>query len=393
MAENLAPPWGSFSRRSGVSPDLCISRAGCPPYAVRQALYPQARKDKGNMKAIVFEEHGGPEVLKYMDVPEPQISPNEVLIKVKASGCNYNDVWARRGLPGVSIIMPHISGSDAAGEIAEVGSEVTSVKVGDEVVVFSSISCGTCEACARGEVFFCRQFKIWGFQTGPLDGGHAEYAKVPAFNVVPKPKGLGWEQAASMPLVLFTAWRMLVTRAKIRAGDFVLVWGAGGGLGTMAVQICKLFNARAIAVANSDDKLQIASELGAAHVINRGKQDVNEEIKKITGRRGVDVVFEHVGEATWETSVRALKWGGTLVTCGATSGFDAKTDIRLLWNKQLNLLGSHMANKAEFLDAWRFVESGDIKPAVFIALPLKEAGLAQKTIEDGQVIGKVVLTR
>jgi len=345
------------------------------------------------MKAIVFEEHGGPEVLKYMDVPEPQISPNEVLIKVKASGCNYNDVWARRGLPGVSIIMPHISGSDAAGEIAEVGSEVTSVKAGDEVVVFSSISCGTCEACARGEVFFCRQFKIWGFQTGPLDGGHAEYAKVPAFNVVPKPKGLGWEQAASMPLVLFTAWRMLVTRAKIRAGDFVLVWGAGGGLGTMAVQICKLFNARAIAVANSDDKLQIASELGAAHVINRGKQDVNEEIKKITGRRGVDVVFEHVGEATWETSVRALKWGGTLVTCGATSGFDAKTDIRLLWNKQLNLLGSHMANKAEFLDAWRFVESGDIKPAVFIALPLKEAGLAQKTIEDGQVIGKVVLTR
>jgi NADPH:quinone reductase-like Zn-dependent oxidoreductase len=345
------------------------------------------------MKAVVFEEHGGPEVLKYLDVPEPQISPNEVLIKVKASGCNYNDVWARRGLPGVSIIMPHISGSDAAGEIVEVGSEVTNVKLGEEVVVFSSISCGTCEACARGEVFFCRQFKIWGFQTGPLDGGHAEYAKVPAFNVVPKPKGLGWEQAASMPLVLFTAWRMLVTRAKIRAGDFVLVWGAGGGLGTMAVQICKLFNARAIAVANSDDKLQIASELGAAHVINRSKQDVNEEIKKITGRRGVDVVFEHVGEATWETSVRALKWGGTLVTCGATSGFDAKTDIRLLWNKQLNLLGSHMANKAEFLDAWRFVESGDIKPAVFIALPLKEAGLAQKTIEDGQVIGKVVLTR
>ena len=345
------------------------------------------------MKAIVFEEHGDIDVLKYTDVPEPKISPNEVLIKVKASGCNYNDVWARRGLPGVSIIMPHISGSDAAGEVVEAGSEVTNVKVGDEVVVFSSFSCGACDACARGDVFFCRQFKIWGFQTGPLDGAHAEYAKVPAFNVAPKPKDLGWEQAASMPLVLFTAWRMLVTRAKIRPGDFVLVWGAGGGLGTMAVQICKLFNARAIAVANSDDKLQIASELGAAHVINRSKQDVNEEIKKITGRRGVDVAFEHVGEATWETSVRALKWGGTLVTCGATSGFDAKTDIRLLWNKQLNFLGSHMANKAEFLDAWRWVESGDIKPAVFIALPLKEAGLAQKAIEDGQVIGKVVLTR
>ena len=205
--------------------------------------------------------------------------------------------------------MPHISGSDAAGEVVEVGSEVTSVKVGDEVVVFSSFSCGICDACARGDVFFCRQFKIWGFQTGPLDGAHAEYAKVPAFNVVPKPKDLGWEQAASMPLVLFTAWRMLVTRAKIKPGDFVLVWGAGGGLGTMAVQICKLFNAKAIAVANSDDKLQIASELGAAYTINRSKQDVNEEIRKITGRRGVDIAFEHVGEATWETSVRSPEMG------------------------------------------------------------------------------------
>ncbi|MGD0114436.1 MAG: zinc-binding dehydrogenase [Dehalococcoidia bacterium] len=345
------------------------------------------------MKAVVFNEHGDIDVLKYMDVPEPQISPNEVLIKIKASGCNYNDIWARRGLPGVSIVMPHISGSDAAGEVVDIGSEVKNVKVGDEVVVFSSFSCGTCDACARGEVFFCRQFKIWGFQTGPLDGAHAEYAKVPAFNVVPKPKNLGWEQAASMPLVLFTAWRMLVTRAKVKAGDFVLIWGGAGGLGTMAVQICKLHNARAIAVANSDDKLQIASELGAAYVINRSKQDVNEEVRKITERRGVDIAFEHVGEATWETSVRSLKWGGTLVTCGATSGYDAKTDIRLLWNKQLNFLGSHMANKAEFLDAWRWVESGDIKPAVFIALPLQEAGLAQKTIEEGRVIGKVVLTR
>jgi NADPH:quinone reductase-like Zn-dependent oxidoreductase len=210
---------------------------------------------------------------------------------------------------------------------------------------------------------------------------------------VPKPKNLGWEQAASMPLVLFTAWRMLVTRAEIKPGDFVLVWGAGGGLGTMAVQICKLFDAKAIAVANSDDKLQIASELGAAYTINRSKQDVSEEIKKITGRRGVDIVFEHVGEATWETSVRSLKWGGTLVVCGATSGFEAKTDIRLLWNKQLNFRGSHMANKAEFLDAWRFVESGEIKPAVFIALPLSEAALAQRTVEEGRVIGKIVLTR
>jgi NADPH:quinone reductase-like Zn-dependent oxidoreductase len=345
------------------------------------------------MKAVVFEEHGGVDVLKYTDVPEPETSPNEVLIKIKASGCNYNDIWARRGLPGVSTIMPHISGSDAAGEIVGIGAEVSNVKVGDEVVVFSSLSCGTCEACARGDVFFCRQFRIWGFQTGPLDGAHAEYGKVPAFNVVPKPKGLTWEQAASMPLVLFTAWRMLVSRARIKPGDFVLIWGAAGGLGTMAIQICKLFSAKAIAVANGDDKLEAARQLGAAHVINRSKQNVAEEVKRITERRGVDIVFEHVGEATWPTSVQCLKWGGTIVTCGATTGFEAKTDIRFLWNKQLNLLGSHMGNKAEFLDAWRFVESGEIRPVVSVALPLKEAGLAQQAMEDGNVIGKLVLTR
>src|SRR4030042_1619677 len=221
------------------------------------------------MKAVVFEEHGGIEVLKYRDVPEPKISPNEVLIKIKASGCNYNDLCARRGLPGMSFILPHISGSDAAGEIVEVGSEVTNVNVGDEVVVHSSLSCGIGEACARGDVFFCRQFRLWGFQTGPLDGGHAEYAKVPAFNAVPKPKNLTFEQAASMPLVLFTSWRMLVSRAKVKPGDFVLVWGAAGGLGTMAVQICKLHGAKAIAVANGDEKLEVARQLGAASPINR----------------------------------------------------------------------------------------------------------------------------
>jgi NADPH:quinone reductase-like Zn-dependent oxidoreductase len=250
-----------------------------------------------------------------------------------------------------------------------------------------------CEACSRGDVFFCRQFKIWGFQTGPLDGAHAEYAKLPAFNVIPKPKNLTWEQAASMPLVLFTAWRMLVSRAKVKPGDFVLVWGGAGGLGTMAVQICKLHGAKAIAVANSDDKLEVARQLGAAYVINRSKQDIADEVKKITERRGVDIVFEHTGEATWETSVRSLKWGGTIVVCGATTGFEAKTDLRLLWNKQLNLLGSHMGNKAELLEALRFVESGDIKPVVSVALPLQEAGLAQQAMEDGNVIGKLVLTR
>ncbi|MBI4233318.1 MAG: zinc-binding dehydrogenase [Chloroflexi bacterium] len=342
------------------------------------------------MKAVVFEKQGGPEVLQYKDIPEPAASPGEVLIRVRAASANYNDIWARRGLPGMEILLPHVSGSDAAGVVAALGSGVTGVKVGDEVVVHPSLSCRTCEACTGGQEFFCRSFKIWGFQTGPLDGGHAEYARVPAANILPKPKGLSWEEAASLPLVLMTAWRMLVSRARIQPGDFVLVWGAAGGLGTVAIQICKLFNARAIAVASSDAKLAKAQELGAAHCINRSRQDVYDEVRQITARRGVDVAFEHVGQATFPTSIRSLRWGGTLVTCGATSGFEAVTDIRFLWNKQLNFLGSHMGNKAELLQALRFVESGQIRPVVHQVLPLKDVPRGQAMMEQDEVVGKLV---
>lgn len=342
------------------------------------------------MKAVVFERHGGPEVLEYRDVPEPTPGPAEVLIRVKAAGANYTDIWARRGLPGMSILMPHISGSDAAGVVEEVGSAVTWVKKGDEVLVHPSLACRVCEFCTGGQEFLCREFKIWGFQTGPLDGGHAEYAKVPGVNVIPKPRNLSFVEAASLPLVLMTAWRMLVNRARIRPGDFVLIWGAAGGLGVMAIQICKLFGARAIAVASSDEKLERCAQLGADYLINRTKQDVYEEVRRITDRRGVDVVFEHTGQDTWPTSVRSLKWGGTLVVCGATSGFEAKTDLRFLWNKQLNFLGSHMGSKAELLDALRWVESGHIKPVVGRVLSLKEVPEGQRLMEKGEVVGKVV---
>jgi NADPH:quinone reductase-like Zn-dependent oxidoreductase len=343
------------------------------------------------MKAVVFEEHGGVEALQYKDVAEPKVGPNDVLIKVRAAGCNYNDIWARRGLPGMKVLLPHISGSDAAGEVVEVGSEVSDFKPGDEVMVYPGLSCRTCEFCANGRDTFCRQYKIWGFQTGPLDGAHGEFVRLPAFNVIPKPKGLGWEEAASLPLVLLTAWRMLVGRARIQAGDFVLVWGAAGGLGTMAVQICRTVGARAIAVAGSDEKLEFCRKLGAEHLINRKTQDVAEEVRKITNRRGVDIVFEHVGNATWPQSVASLKWGGTLVICGATSGFEAVTDLRFLWNKQMNLLGSHMGNKTDLLEAMRWVESGQIKPVVSQVFPLREAGRAQTLMEDGEVMGKLVL--
>ncbi len=354
------------------------------------------------MKAVVFDQHGGPEVLHHSEVPEPELTPNEVIVKVRAAACNFNDIWARRGLPGMKVILPHVSGSDVAGEVVAVGSEVGQgdratgfnnlpIKVGDEVVVHCGLSCRVCEACTRGDEFFCKQFKIWGFQTGPLDGGHAEYIRIPAANLLPKPKNLSWEAAASIPLVLVTVWRMLVTRARIRPNDSVLIWGAAGGLGSMAVQIARLFNAHPIAVIGSSKKEEFVRCLGAEHVIDRSRESVPEAVKRITDRRGVDIVFEHTGAETWQDGVQSLRWGGTLVTCGATTGFIGQTDIRFLWNKQMNLLGSHLGNKGELIDAMKFVESGHIRPVVHRTLPLRDAAEAQRIMENAEVQGKLVL--
>ena len=343
------------------------------------------------MKAIVFEEHGEVDKLQYKEIPEPKVGPNEVLFKIRAAGCNYNDIWARRGLPGMEIIMPHVSGSDASGEVVEVGSEVRSVKPGDEVMVHPGISCRSCEACTSGQEFFCRRYRIWGFQTGPLDGADAEYGKLPEANLIPKPANISCQEAATLPLILMTVWRMLVTRARIQAGDFVLIWGGAGGLGSMAIQVCNLFGARGIAVVGSDEKAEYAKNLGAYDTINRKTQKIRDEVRRITSKAGVDIVFEHTGEQTWKDSVGALKRGGSLVTCGATSGFIGQTDIRFLWNKQMNFYGSHMASKGEFLQGMKFVQTGEIKPLPSTAVPLKDAAIAQKTIEDGDVMGKMIL--
>ena len=343
------------------------------------------------MKAVTFEEHGGLDKLQYKDVPEPKIGPTEVLIKVKAAGCNYNDIWARRGLPGMEVILPHISGSDASGEVTEVGSEVKGFKPGDPVMVHPGLSCRICEACTSGQEYFCRHYKIWGFQTGPLDGADAEYAKLPEINLLPKPPNLSFEEAASLPLILMTVWRMLVSRARVQAGDYVLVWGGAGGLGSMAIQVCNLFGAKAMAVVGTDKKRDYVKALGSYEVINRNTQNVSDEVRRITNRAGADIVFEHTGQATWKQSVAALKRGGTLVTCGATSGFIGETDIRFLWNKQMNLQGSHMGSKGELFQAMKFVQSGQIKPMLSQTFPLKDAARAQKAMEDGEVMGKMVL--
>jgi alcohol dehydrogenase len=350
------------------------------------------------MKAVVFEEHGGTEVLSYTDIPEPEPGPYEVLIEVKAAGANFNDIWARRGMPGMKVIFPHVSGSDVSGVVAALGSEVTgtgfgssSLQVGDEVVVHPGLSCRTCDFCVTGQEFFCRQFRIWGFQSGPNDGGHSEYVTMPAVNVLPKPSNLSHEEAASMPLVLETAWRMLVSRARVQPGEHVLIWGGVGGLGTMAIQICRMFGANPIPVVGSAQKVAKAEQLGAVNVIDRSSQDVVAEVKAITGRAGADIVFEHSGQETWPTSMAALRWGGRLVVCGASTGFEAVTDLRFLWNKQQNLLGSHLSNKAELSAALQAVEAGAIKPVIDREFAFDQLPEALAYLEKGRARGKVVL--
>ncbi|MGH9676001.1 MAG: zinc-binding dehydrogenase, partial [Candidatus Acidiferrum sp.] len=289
------------------------------------------------MKAIVFEQHGGPEVLKYVDAPEPAVRPNEVLVRVKACALNHLDLWVRRGLPNVPIPLPHIPGSDIAGEIAQVGSEVTTVRVGQKVVLAPLVSCGKCAACVAGLDNRCRQATNLGYM---IDGGCAEFVRAPEVNCLAYPENLSWEEAASVPLVFQTAWHMLVARAELQAGEDVLVLGAGSEVGSAAIQIAKFFGARVIATAGSDEKLQKAKELGAEHLINHKTQKIRDEVRRITNKRGVDVVFEHVGTATWEESIASMAPSGRLVTCGATTGFDAKIDLRFLFSRQLSLLGS-----------------------------------------------------
>jgi len=340
------------------------------------------------MKAVVFRKHGGPEVLEYTDVPSPDLRPNEVLVQVKACALNHLDIFVRGGMPGIEIPLPHILGNDVAGVVQKVGELVTWVKEGDEVLLQPGLSCGHCSECLSGHDNLCRQYDIIGYRH---DGGYAEFVAVPGVNVIPKPAGLSWEEAASLPLVTLTAWHMLVTRAKLKVGENLLVHAAGSGVGSMAIQIGKLFGARVIATASSDEKLAKARDLGADEVINYTQADWPKEVRRLTNRIGVDVVFEHTGAATWEGSISSLRNNGRLVTCGATSGYNARTDIRQVFYRHLTILGSFMGSKAELLAAMKFVERGKLRGIVDRVLPLKEAGRAHELMEDRAQFGKIVL--
>ena len=340
------------------------------------------------MKAAIFRQHGGPEVLEYTDVPEPVLSANEVLVEVKACALNHLDIFVRTGLPGIEIPLPHILGNDVAGVVRESGELVTWVKPGDEVMVQPGVSCGHCEACLSGQDNQCREYDIVGYRR---NGGYAELVAVPGVNIIPKPAELSWEEAAALPLVTVTAWHMLVTRANVQPGEDVLVHAAGSGVGSIAIQIAKLRGARVITTASSDEKLAKARGLGADETINYTREDWPKEVRRLTGRKGVDVVVEHTGAATWPGSISALKNGGRLVTCGATSGFDARTDLRQVFYRHLTLLGSFMGSKGELLEAMKFVAAGKIRAVVDRVLPLSEARQAHEVIEDRAQFGKVVI--
>ena len=342
------------------------------------------------MKAVIFRQHGGPEVLEYTDVPRPTIRANEVLVEVKACALNHLDVWTRGGLPGIKIPLPHILGNDIAGVVREVGELATWVQPGDEVLMQPGVSCGHCAECLQGRDNFCRDYDMLGYRR---DGGYAEFVAVPAVNVIPKPASLSWEEAAALPLVTVTAWHMLVTRAQVQPGEDVLIHAAGSGVGSIGIQIAKLRGARVIATAGADDKLAKAKELGADEVINYRNEDWPKEVKRLTGKRGVDVVFEHTGAATWEGSIVSLKNNGRLVTCGATSGYDAHTDIRQVFYRHLTILGSFMGTKGELLEAMKFVERGSIRAVVDQVMPLAEARRAHELMEDRAQFGKLVLTK
>jgi NADPH:quinone reductase-like Zn-dependent oxidoreductase len=340
------------------------------------------------VKAAIFRKHGGPEVLEYADVPEPQIRANEVLVQVKACALNHLDIFVRNGLPGIEIPLPHILGNDVAGVVRDVGELVTWVKPGDEVMVSPGVSCGHCEACLSGQDNLCREYDIIGYRR---NGGYAEFVAVPGVNIISKPAQLSWEEAAALPLVTVTAWHMLVTRANVQPGEDVLVHAAGSGVGSIAIQIAKLRGARVITTASSDDKLAKARELGADETINYTRDDWPKEVRRVTNKKGVDVVVEHTGAATWPGSISSLKNNGRLVTCGATSGFDAHTDLRQVFYRHLTLLGSFMGSKGELVEALKFVREGKIRAVVDRVLPLSEARQAHELIEDRAQFGKVVL--
>jgi NADPH:quinone reductase-like Zn-dependent oxidoreductase len=376
---------GGDHARTGVAAMACMVE-----WAVENGLAIWlAPRQNLSMKAIRIHHHGAPEVLVYEDVPEPKIKANEVLVRVRACALNHLDLFVRAGIPGIRYTMPHILGSDIAGEVVEVGELCTRVKTGWRVLLSPGLSCRQCEQCLSGQDNLCRRYTLFG---AARDGGNTELLAAPEYAVIPIPDHLGFEEAAAAPLVFLTAWHMLMARARLQPGEDVLVLAASSGVGGAAIQIAKMFQCRVIATAGGEAKLARARELGADHVIDHYRQDISSEVRKLTGMRGVDVVFEHVGVATWPKSLESLSSAGRLVTCGATTGFDAKVDLRFLFSKQWSLLGSFMGTMGELHQVLKFVFRKQLKPVIDQVYPLSETRAAHERLEKKEQFGKLIVT-
>ena len=346
------------------------------------------------MRAALFRRHGGPEVMEVGEVPAPVPGPGEVAVRVTAAALNHIDLWLRRGLPALPVPLPHVAGGDGCGLVTALGPGVVvrpGAGVGDRVLLNPGLSCGRCAACLDGHDNLCPDFRMMGEQTW---GVQAEQVVVPAQNLVPAPRDrvrLDDAQLASIPTVFMTAWQMLVDRAQIRQGETVLVLAAGSGVGSAAIQIAKLYGARVIATASSDAKLAAARALGADETINHETGDIVAEVKRLTGRRGADIVVEHVGAATFPKSVVACAKGGRIVTCGATAGFEPVLNLRHVFWRQLSILGSTMASKSRLFTLLDLFAAGRLRPIVHQVFPLEDVVAAHRLLESRATFGKLVL--
>ena len=345
------------------------------------------------MKAAVFREFNKDptKVVNIEDIDMPKLKSNEVMIKTEAAAYNYNDLWAIWGEP-IKVPIPHISGSDVAGTVVEVGEDVTKFKVGERVVSHSNLSCRICEACTSGREYDCIDRLVWGFQTGPLWGGFGQYTHLPEVNVSKIPDNVSFDDAAAVSMVGMTSWHMLVGRANIKPGQTVLIMGGTSGVGMVGIQIAKLYNCTVIATAGNKEKMDKCSEIGADFVVNHREGDWYKKVREFTKKQGVDVVFEHIGKATFPQEVGLLKNGGTLVATGATTGYDSSIDLRYLFFKGTNLLGSTQGTKAELEQVIHWTSKGKIKPVVHTVLPFSDMVKGHVMMAKAEQIGKIVTT-
>jgi NADPH:quinone reductase-like Zn-dependent oxidoreductase len=341
------------------------------------------------MRAVTYERHGGPEVVRVTELPEPQPGSGEVRVRIYAAALNHLDLWVRRGMPGVELVMPHVPGADGAGVIDAVGPGVEEWEPGDEVFIQPGLFCGRCEFCLQGEESLCIRYRLLGEHVA---GTLAEQVVVPAANVVRKPRGLDWTRAAAFPLVYQTAWRLVITAGELQAGESVLIHGVGGGVSGAALQIAKYAGATIYVTSSSRAKLDHAIRLGADVAIDYTRERVPDRLRELTSKRGVDLVVDNVGEATWRDSIECARRGGRIVTCGATTGRDARTPIPRIFWKHLTIRGSTMANRREFATVARLVIGGRLTPEIDRVYPLDEAPAALERLERGEQFGKIVIT-